>query len=78
MDVVKTSFPDARFDLQNANGEISTASSIAQKFKAENITLAVGIATPTAQALVNSIKLSLSSLGIGSILSLITVFSNIL
>ncbi len=49
-------FPDARFDLQNANGEISTASSIAQKFKAENVTLAVGIATPTAQALANVIK----------------------
>ena len=34
-DGVKESFPNARFDLQNANGEISTASSIAQKFKAE-------------------------------------------
>ncbi len=53
---VKESFPDARFDLQNANGEISTASSIAQKFKAEKVTLAVGIATPTAQALANAIK----------------------
>lgn len=49
-------YPDARFDLQNANGEMSTASSIAQKFKAEDVTLAVGIATPTAQALVNALK----------------------
>lgn len=56
MDVVKISFPNAKFDLQNANGEISTASSIAQKFKAENVAMAVGIATPTAQALVNTIK----------------------
>lgn len=56
MDVVKLSFPDAKFDLQNANGEISTAASIAQKFKSEKVTLAVGIATPTAQALVNAIK----------------------
>jgi putative ABC transport system substrate-binding protein len=55
-EVVKAEHPDARFDLQNANGEMSTASSIAQKFKSENVTLAVGIATPTAQALVNSIK----------------------
>lgn len=55
-EVVKAEYPDARFDLQNANGEMSTASSIAQKFKAENVTLAVGIATPTAQALVNAIK----------------------
>lgn len=56
MDVVKESFPDAAFDLQNANGEIATAASIAQKFKAQNVSLAVGIATPTAQALVNVIK----------------------
>lgn len=55
-DGVKESFPNARFDLQNANGEISTASSIAQKFKAEKVDVAVGIATPTAQALVNTIK----------------------
>lgn len=55
-DGVTAAFPDARFDLQNANGEISTAASIAQKFKAEKVTVAVGIATPTAQALVNAIK----------------------
>ena len=55
-EAVKTQYPDARFDPQNANGEMSTASSIAQKFKSENVTLAVGIATPTAQALVNAIK----------------------
>ena len=55
-EVVKSQYPDARFDPQNANGEMSTASSIAQKFKSENVTLAVGIATPTAQALVNTLK----------------------
>ena len=44
------------YDLQNANGEISTAASIANKFKSEKVILAVGIATPTAQALVNAIK----------------------
>jgi putative ABC transport system substrate-binding protein len=44
------------FDLQNANGEISTAASIAQKFKADKVDFAVGIATPTAQALTNTIK----------------------
>lgn len=44
------------YDLQNANGEISTAASIANKFKSQRVTLAVGIATPTAQALVNTIK----------------------
>lgn len=55
-EVIRDAFPDARFDLQNANGEMSTASSIAQKFKSEGVTLAVGIATPTAQALVNTLK----------------------
>ena len=54
-ETVTAAYPEARFDLQNANGEMSTASSIAQKFKSENVTLAVGIATPTAQALVNAI-----------------------
>ncbi len=42
----------ARYDSQNANGDITAANSIAQKFKSDKITLAVGIATPTAQALV--------------------------
>ena len=55
-EVVLSEYPDARFDLQNANGEMSTASSIAQKFKSQNVTLAVGIATPTAQALVNALR----------------------
>ena len=54
-EAVMAAYPEAQFDMQNANGEISTASSIAQKFKSENVTLAVGIATPTAQALVNAI-----------------------
>ena len=57
-DGVMEAYPNARFDLQNANGEISTASSIAQKFKAEKVDVAVGIATPTAQALVNTIRKS--------------------
>lgn len=55
-DGVKETFPHAIFDLQNANGELSTAASIAQKFKAEKVDIAVGIATPTAQALVNTIR----------------------
>jgi putative ABC transport system substrate-binding protein len=47
---------DAVYDIQNANGDISTASQIAAKFKAEKVDIAVGIATPTAQALANAIK----------------------
>lgn len=44
------------FDLQNANGDMSTASQIATKFKNDNVRLAVGIATPTSQALVNALN----------------------
>lgn len=42
-----------RFDLQNANGEASTSSSIARKFKSDDVDFAVGIGTPVAQALSN-------------------------
>ena len=48
-------YSDITYDLQNANGDISTAASIANKFKSDRVDLAVGIATPTAQALVNAI-----------------------
>ena len=48
-------FEKVTYDLQNANGELSTAASIAQKFKADKVDIAVGIATPTSQALVNTL-----------------------
>lgn len=41
-------------DLQIANGEISTAASIAQLFKSQGYDYVIGIATPTAQALANT------------------------
>lgn len=41
------------YDSQSANGDISTAASIAQKFKSDRVDLAVGIGTPVAQALAN-------------------------
>lgn len=47
---------NATYDVQNANGDISTAASIANKFQNEKVTLAVGVATPTAQSLVNTLK----------------------
>jgi putative ABC transport system substrate-binding protein len=43
------------YDLQNANGDLNAARSIASKFIADRVDIAVGIATPTAQALVNAI-----------------------
>ena len=55
-DELKASRVNATYDVQNANGDISTAASIANKFQSEKVTLAVGVATPTAQALVNTLK----------------------
>jgi putative ABC transport system substrate-binding protein len=43
------------YDLQNAQGDVNTAASIANKFKSEGVLVAVGIATPTAQALANAL-----------------------
>jgi putative ABC transport system substrate-binding protein len=43
------------YDLQNAQGDVNTAASIANKFKSEGVIIAVGIATPTAQALANAL-----------------------
>jgi len=47
---------NATFDLQNANGDPGTAAQIANKFLNDRVDIAVGIATPTAQALANAIK----------------------
>ena len=47
---------NAEYDLQNANGNINAAASIANKFQSEKVAVAVGVATPTAQALVKNLK----------------------
>jgi len=49
-------YTDVEYDLQNAAGDMNTASQIAAKFKAEKVDLAIGIATPTAIALATGIK----------------------
>ncbi|KAB1655096.1 ABC transporter substrate-binding protein [Pseudoclavibacter chungangensis] len=41
---------DATFDVQNANGEQATATTIAQKFASDGTDLVLAIATPAAQA----------------------------
>lgn len=46
----------AKFDIQNAQGEMSNAQTIAQKFANGNVALVHAIATPTAQAAVKAIK----------------------
>ncbi len=47
---------EAIYDVQSANGDVAAAAQIAQKFKADNVDLALGIATPTTQALANVLK----------------------
>ena len=54
-ELTELGFVDLEYDLQNANGDISTAASIATKFANDAVRVAIGIATPTAQALVNAI-----------------------
>ncbi|MBB6481374.1 ABC transporter substrate-binding protein [Spirochaeta isovalerica] len=49
-------YADAEYDLQNAAGDMNTASQIAAMFKMEKVDVAVGIATPTAIALATGIK----------------------
>lgn len=55
-ELTELGFSGLEYDLQNANGDISTAASIANKFRSDGVRLAVGIATPTAQALVQAIE----------------------
>ena len=56
MDAIKAAGFDASFDLQNANGDVNTANQIANQFKDEGVNVAVGIATPVALALANTMK----------------------
>ncbi len=56
VDVITESKLPVSIDLQNANGDINTAASIANKFKAEGADITVGIATPIAVALANAIE----------------------
>ncbi|MDR2798471.1 MAG: ABC transporter substrate-binding protein [Treponema sp.] len=55
-DSLKARGVNAVIDLQNANGDMNTASQIAAKFKGDKVDLAVGIATPIAVALANTFK----------------------
>lgn len=55
-DKLKSELPNVKIDKQNANGDINTASSIAAKFKADKVDIAIGIATPMAVAIANTIK----------------------
>lgn len=56
IDRLKEQNIDVTYDLQNANGNVNTAAQIANKFKSEKAAVAVGIATPVAVALANTIQ----------------------
>lgn len=47
---------EAEYNLQNANGDVGTAAQIAALYKSQKVDYAVGIATPVAVALANTIK----------------------
>lgn len=47
-------YTNVTYDDQNAEGDIATASSIAQKFANADLDLVLGIATPTSQAIVKA------------------------
>lgn len=47
-------FTNVTYDMQNAEGDMSTASQIAQKFAGEGLDLVLGVATPTTQAVVKA------------------------
>jgi putative ABC transport system substrate-binding protein len=55
IDALKERGVDAVIDQQNANGDMNTAAQIANKFKAGKVDAAVGIATPIAVALANTL-----------------------
>lgn len=46
---------DAVYDLQNANGDVNTATQIASKFKRDRVSVIVAIATPMAVSAANSV-----------------------
>ncbi len=56
IDYLKENGIDADYDLQNANGDVNTAAQIAMKYRDDKVDVAVGIATPVALALANTIK----------------------
>ena len=55
-ELAELGYSDIEYDLQNAAGDMNTASQIAAKFKMEKVDVAIGIATPTAIALATGIK----------------------
>lgn len=55
LDELKSLNVQVNIDLQNANGDMNTLNAIADKFKSDNVNIAVGIATPMTVALANQL-----------------------
>jgi putative tryptophan/tyrosine transport system substrate-binding protein len=53
--LAEAGFTNVTYDLQNAEGDMPTTASIAQKFAGDDLDLVLGVATPTAQALAKEI-----------------------
>ena len=53
--LTEAGYTNITYDLQNAEGDMSTTASIAQKFAGDGYDLYLGVATPTSQALVKAI-----------------------
>jgi putative ABC transport system substrate-binding protein len=53
--LAEAGFTNVTYDLQNAEGDMATTASIAQKFAGDDLDMVLGVATPTAQALVKAI-----------------------
>jgi putative ABC transport system substrate-binding protein len=49
-------YTNVTYDMQNAEGDMATTASIAQKFAADGLDLILGVATPTSQAVVKADK----------------------
>jgi len=53
--LAEAGFANITYDLQNAEGDMPTTATIAQKFAGDDLDLVLGVATPSAQALVKEI-----------------------
>ncbi len=56
LDVLKKAYPEAKITLNNAQGNITVAAQIAQKFAALNPTVVVPITTPSAQTITKAFR----------------------
>jgi putative ABC transport system substrate-binding protein len=54
--LLEKGYSNITYDMQNAEGDMATTASIAQKFAADSLDLILGVATPTTQAVVKADK----------------------